>query len=100
MIKGVLMKKTPYTPRTWVCRKILDFKGMNRMGARHFTLARSLQEKHGHQNSKSKTVSSQVSGLSLHIAVLALNAVELAKIFFAIRKSNMTSSCWRSPVHY
>ena len=86
------MKKTPHIPRTLVCIKILDFKGMNRMGSRHFTLARSLKEKNCHQHSKSKTVSSQVSGLSLNISLQALNAVELSKIFFAIRKSTMTIS--------
>ena len=32
MIKRLLMKKTPHTPQTSVCIKILAFKGMNQRG--------------------------------------------------------------------
>ena len=92
MIKRLLMKKTPHIPRTLVCIKILDSKVMNRMGSRRFNLARSPKGKNFHQNNKSKTVLSQVFELSLNISLLELNAVELSKIFFAIRKNNMTIS--------
>ena len=92
MIKRLLMKKIPHIPRTLVCIKILDFKGMNRLGSRRSNLARSPKGKNFPQNNKSKTVLSQVSGLSLNISLLELNAVALSKIFFAIRKSNMTIS--------
>ena len=86
------MKKIPPIPRTLGCIKILDFKVMNRMESRRFNRARSPKGKNFPQNNKSKTVSSPVSGLSLNISLLELNAVELSKIFFAIRKSNMTIS--------
>jgi hypothetical protein len=70
MRKGLLMRKILHIPRTLRCRKILDFQGMNRMESRRFNHARSPKGKNVHQNNKSKTASSPVSGLSLHLSVL------------------------------
>jgi len=92
MIKRLLMKKAPHTPRTSMCIKILAFKGMNQRVCRRFNLRRNPKGKSLHQNRKSKTVSSPASGLSLSISLLGLNDVELSKTFSAIRKSNTTIS--------
>jgi len=99
MIKRLRMKKAPHTLQTSVCIKILAFKDMNQRGWRRFNRRRNPKEKSLPQNSKSTTVSSPASGLSLSILFLGLNDVELSKTCSEIRKKSMMILRWRSPVH-